>query len=324
MKAAIIGCGSIASRWVRSLLADQRIDIAVLVDPDQQATRALASRYELSPAFATTLDEALALAPVDVVVNLTPPNHHYTVSRAALAQGLHVLAEKPLALNLPDALDLVHLARERGLLLAVMQNRGADPGFLAFVDTVRLGGRPPFVVTADTLITLPEPGFRSGQRLPVTTDLAVHAFDQVRALITAPPTEVTCAETPAGFLAPHSSIAVITVRFADSSLFTYRGGYIVDPFLRTDANGDWRVEGRGFAARWAQDPANSRRRSTAESGPPAYQRCITAMVDALHQPDGSPVLAADNLTSIALLDAALASASSRQPAPVPEVHDVRP
>ncbi|MDY0811635.1 Gfo/Idh/MocA family oxidoreductase [Kitasatospora purpeofusca] len=321
MKAAIIGCGAIASRWVRSLLADGRIEITALVDPDQQAAQVLAARYGLSPAVATTLPEALAQAEADVVVNLTPPELHYPVSRSALTQGLHVLTEKPLALNLPDALDLVHLARERGLLLSVMHNRGADPDFLAFADTVRSGGRPPFAITADTLVTLPGPGFRAGQHLPVTTDLAVHAFDQIRALITAPPTEVTCTETLTGFLATHSSIAAITVHFADGSLFTYRGGYIVDTTLRTDANGDWRVEGRGFAARWAQDP--NRRRNAPEAGPPAYQRCITAMVDALHLDGRLPVPAAGNLASIALLDAALASATSRHPVPVPEVPDAR-
>ncbi|MCX4753480.1 Gfo/Idh/MocA family protein [Kitasatospora purpeofusca] len=322
MKAALIGCGAIAGRWIRSLLADGRIEIAVLVDPDQQAAHALADRYELSPVFATTLDETLTLAPVDVVVNLTPPDHHYSVSRESLAHGLHVLTEKPLALSLPDALDLVHLARERGLLLAVMQNRGTDPGFLAFCATVHLNAEPPFAITTDTLVTLPSPGFRSSQHLPVTTDLAVHALDQVRALITAPPTEVTCTETPTGFLAPHSAIATIIVRFADGSLFTYRGGYIADPLLRTDANGDWRVEAHDFASRWAPDPTSSRK--PAEPGPPAYQRCITAMVDALHQPGTAPVPAVGNLGSIALLDAALRSAASRRPVPVPEVPDVRP
>ncbi|MFJ1797155.1 Gfo/Idh/MocA family protein [Kitasatospora griseola] len=322
MKAAIIGCGAIAGRWVRSLLADGRIEITALVDPDQQAARALATRYGLSPVFATTLTEGLAQATIDVVVNLTPPELHYAVSRSALAQGLHVLTEKPLALSLPDALDLIHLARERGLLLAVMHNRGADPEFLAFADTVRTGGRPPFAVTADTLVALPGPGFRAGQHLPVTTDLAVHAFDQVRALITAPPTEVTCVETATGFLAAHSSIAVITVHFADGSLFTYRGGYIVAPALRTDAGGDWRIEGQDFAARWAPDPHQAR--SAPEAGPPAYQRCITAMVDVLHQDGPLPVPAADNLASIALLDAALASAAHRFSVPVPEVPDARP
>ncbi|MFF3007005.1 Gfo/Idh/MocA family protein [Kitasatospora sp. NPDC057940] len=321
MKAAIIGCGAIASRWVRSLLADGRIEITALIDPDQQAAQALADRYGLSPALATTLPEALAQAEADVVVNLTPPELHYPVTRSALAQGLHVLTEKPLALNLPDALDLVHLAKERGLLLAVMHNRGADPDFLAFADTVRSGGHAPFAVTADTLVTLPGPGFRAGQHLPVTTDLAVHAFDQVRALITAPPTELTCTETATGFLAAHSAIATITVHFADGSLFTYRGGYIVDPALRTDANGDWRVEGRGFATRWAPDP--HRQRNAPEAGPPAYQRGITAMVDALHQDGLLPVPAADNLASIALLDASLASAANRRPVAVPEVPDAR-
>ncbi|WP_329581951.1 Gfo/Idh/MocA family oxidoreductase [Kitasatospora sp. NBC_01250] len=318
MKAALIGCGNIASRWIRSLLADQRLDFAVLVDPDQGAARALADRYALRLAFATTLDEALAIAPVDVVVNLTPPDHHYRISRAALSRGLHVLTEKPLALGLADALDLVHLAQERGLQLAVMQNRGADPGFLAFRDAVHASGTPPFVVTADTLVTLPAAGFRTSQSLLVTADLAVHAFDQIRALITAAPTEVTCTETPVVFLAPHSSIAVITIRFADGSLFTYRGGFIADPSLRTDANGDWRVEGQGFAARWTPEPTGR------SAGPPAYQQCITTMVDALHRAADGPVIAANNLGSIALLDAVLSSATERRPVSVPEVPDVRP
>lgn len=322
MKAAIVGCGSIASRWVRSLLADGRIEITALVDPDRKVARALSARYGLSPAVAATLTGALAEAEVDVVINLTPPELHYAVSHLALSHGLHVLSEKPLTLNLPDALDLVHLARERGLLLTVMRNRGADPDFLAFADSVRSGGRAPFAVAAETLVVLPGPGFRSSQNLPVTTDLAVHAFDQVRALITAPPAEVTCTETATAFLAAHTSIASITVHFADGSLFTYRGGYILDRSLRTDAGGDWRVEGRGFASRWSPHP--DRTRIAPAAGPPAYQRCITAMVDALYEGNSLPLPVADSLVSIALLDAALASATHRCPVPVAEVPDVRP
>lgn len=322
MKAAIIGCGSIASRWVRSLLADGRVEITALIDPDQLAARKLAGRYGLVPVFATTFEDALARADVDVVVNLTPPDLHYIFSRAALNHGLHVLSEKPLTLNLPDAVDLVYLALERGLVLAVMSNRGTDPDFLGFAESVRAGSQSPFAVSAETLVALPGPGFRSSQHLPITTDLAVHAFDQVRALIDASPTEVTCTETPTRFLASHSAIATITVRFADDSLFTYRGGFVVDPSLRTDANGDWRVEGQGFADCWSLDPDRARKAS--DGTPPAYQRCISTMVDAIHQGCPVPVPAASNLRSIALLDSALASAIERRPVLVAEVPDVRP
>lgn len=322
MKAAIIGCGSIASRWIRSLLADGRIEVAALIDPDHRAAKALAAKYHLTPIFATTLGEVLAVhkSSIDVVVNLTPPELHHPISRTALTRGLHVLGEKPLTLNLPDALELDRLARERGLLLAVMQNRGADPDFLEFASTVRAAASSPLAIAADTMVTLPSPGFRVRQHLPVTTDLAVHAFDQVRALVTSPPVEVTCIESSTGFLAAHSSIATATIRFADDSLFTYRGGYIVDSGLRTDANGDWRVQGRDFAARWAPDPGRARAPLAA---PPAYQQCITAMVDSLHNLEGTAALDKGHLISIAMLDAALASAEQRRPARVPQVPDAQ-
>lgn len=320
MKAAVIGCGVIASRWVRSFLADGRIEVAALIDPNRQAAKALAARYDLKPVFATTLAEALALqqSSIDIAVNLTPPGLHHTISRAALTHGLHVLAEKPLTLNLPDALELDRLARERGLLVAVMQNRGMDPDFLEFASTVRAAGCSPLAITADTMVTLPSPGFRARQHLPVTTDLAVHAFDQVRELVTSPPVEVACIESATRFLAAHSSVATLTVRFADDSVFTYRGGYIVDSRLRTDANGDWRVEGHTFAARWAPDPGRPR---VALASPPAYQQCITAMIDSLCNEGGTTAADRGHLVSIAMLDAALASADQRRPVRVPQVPD---
>ncbi|KQV20879.1 MULTISPECIES: Gfo/Idh/MocA family protein [unclassified Kitasatospora] len=320
MKAAVVGCGTIAGRWIRSLAADGRVSVDVLVDPDRAAAEHLAERYDLNAAYAPTLEQALNGHGVDVVVNLTPPQLHLQTCRTALEAGAHVLTEKPLTLRLTDAIALVQLAQRKGLVLAVMQNRGNDPQFLAFRDQVHLLGRPPYLVTADTLVPLHAPGFRQGQQLPVTSDLAVHAFDQVRALITAQPVEVTCVETPVRFLDTHCAATAITVRFADGSLFNYRGAFTASSGLRTDAGGSWRVEGRGFAASWTVGAditiADSSGTHTAERPAqpevPGYQLCIAEMIDTIHRSD-STCPAADNLPSIALLDAAITSAHGRRP-----------
>jgi predicted dehydrogenase len=70
--------------------------------------------------------EALLADPtVEIVVNLTNPDSHFVVSRAALLAGKHVYSEKPLAMEMREAKALVELAEEKGVLLSV-----APCGFL--------------------------------------------------------------------------------------------------------------------------------------------------------------------------------------------------
>ena len=57
------------------------------------------------------IDALLADAPIEVVLNLTPPTVHADVSRAAIAAGKHVYSEKPLATTLEDATAILHDAK---------------------------------------------------------------------------------------------------------------------------------------------------------------------------------------------------------------------
>lgn len=71
---------------------------------------------------------------VDVVVVTTPNDTHVDLACAALAAGKHVVVEKPVALDAPEAEQLVHAAREaagRGLVTSVFQNRRWDGDLLA-------------------------------------------------------------------------------------------------------------------------------------------------------------------------------------------------
>lgn len=310
MRAIVVGCGAIADRWVRVLTADPRVEVVALVDPQLDRAEQLAARRCPQAAPATRLDQARAAHPADLVVNLTPPELHAAVSREALTAGLHVLTEKPLALGLRDAVELADLAYTNRLTLAVMHNRAHDPRFRTFADTVTSAVRGPFAVAADVGVNLRHAGFRRDLRLPVTTDLAVHAFDQAQALIAAEPTEVTASEVALPFLGDHCSLAAITVTFVDGSVLSYRGGY-VGRGLTTTAVGLWRVEGPDFAARWepADEPATSA---------PAYQQCITDMLVTVEaaQSDAVPPCPRLALRSVAMLEAAVDAAQTGQPTAV--------
>lgn len=75
-----------------------------------------ARRHQLR-AYAS-LNELLAEAAVEIVVNLTLPSAHADVTEQCLATGKHVYSEKPLALDSATARRLVMLARRRGVRLS--------------------------------------------------------------------------------------------------------------------------------------------------------------------------------------------------------------
>ncbi|KAK3936619.1 hypothetical protein QBC46DRAFT_321117 [Diplogelasinospora grovesii] len=78
----------------------------------------------------TSVEPMLADSEVDVVILSTPPNTHYTLARDALGAGKHVLVEKPFVPTSKEADELAALAREKGLVLCVYQNRRWDSDFV--------------------------------------------------------------------------------------------------------------------------------------------------------------------------------------------------
>ncbi|MEV4294352.1 Gfo/Idh/MocA family oxidoreductase [Microbispora rosea] len=66
----------------------------------------------------------------DLVVIATPNRTHVPMATEALKAGLPVVVDKPLAGAAAEARDLVRLARDRGLMLTVFQNRRWDGDFL--------------------------------------------------------------------------------------------------------------------------------------------------------------------------------------------------
>lgn len=86
--------------------------------------------------------EALADPAVDLVVIATPNATHAPLAEAALEAGKHVVVDKPFALSLAEARRLASLARQRGRVLSVFQNRRWDADFLglqAMLEAGRIG-----------------------------------------------------------------------------------------------------------------------------------------------------------------------------------------
>jgi predicted dehydrogenase len=96
------------------------------------------------PRFTTEASEITRASDVDLVVVLTSMRSHGPLARAALEAGKHVLVEKPLAVDLDEARELVSLARRSPGILACAPFTVLSPTFSAIARRIRAGeiGRP--------------------------------------------------------------------------------------------------------------------------------------------------------------------------------------
>lgn len=78
----------------------------------------------------TSLDHLVADPEVQVVVLCTTPPTHFAFTKQALEAGKHVFVEKPFVPTSAEADQLANLAKEKGLLLCVYQNRRWDADFV--------------------------------------------------------------------------------------------------------------------------------------------------------------------------------------------------
>ncbi|HUY33550.1 MAG TPA: Gfo/Idh/MocA family oxidoreductase [Pirellulales bacterium] len=69
----------------------------------------------------------LLAAGVNFVCVATPDDRHFSVAKAALSAGKHVLVEKPSVLSLAELDELDRLARQRGVLAKVVYHKLLDP-----------------------------------------------------------------------------------------------------------------------------------------------------------------------------------------------------
>lgn len=113
---AFVGCGYAADFYGATMSNYPHLEVIGAFDVEKE--RATSFMEECGGRVFNDYREVLADPDVDIVVNLTPVTEHYSVTREALLAGKHVYSEKPLASTLPQATELVQLARERKLLLS--------------------------------------------------------------------------------------------------------------------------------------------------------------------------------------------------------------
>ena len=116
MNIAIIGCGYVIDHYLKTLKDHPVLDLVGVTDLNLNRAQAVARQYKTK--VYQSNETLLADPTVELVVNLTSVESHYSVNKACLLAGKHVYSEKPLTVDVEQAEELVKLAERAGLMLS--------------------------------------------------------------------------------------------------------------------------------------------------------------------------------------------------------------
>ena len=204
VKVAVLGTGSLGQHHARiyaELAAAGQVELTGIYDAHAETARKIADKHKLR-VFSSIAEAAAASDALNIV---TPTSTHFEIARQLLAQGKHVLVEKPMTDDTTQAAELVTLATEKNCVLQVGHVERFNPVFTYLVSAA------------------PEPRFIETHRLSpyparstdigVVLDLMIHDLDIVLAFVKSPVTSVDAVGIPV--LSKSEDIANARLRFAN-------------------------------------------------------------------------------------------------------------
>src|SRR5581483_2697065 len=151
------------------------------------------------PQVYNTYQELLADSSIEVVDIAVPPDLQLAVVREAVRHRGHIkgiLAQKPLAMNLLEAREIVHLCKEAGITLAVNHNMRYDQSIRALKTLLNRGylGEPVLATIEMRAIPHWQPWLKAYDRLTLL-NMSIHHLDTFRFLFGDPDSVYLSART---------------------------------------------------------------------------------------------------------------------------------
>ena len=115
----LLGAGRWGSHLLRNFLAHPHIRLRAVVDASEARLQSLAHELDDSVQLLSDWRTAMALEGLDGCAIATPAATHYDLIETALKNELHVLAEKPLTLDVTSSQALCNLAQQQNKQLVI-------------------------------------------------------------------------------------------------------------------------------------------------------------------------------------------------------------
>ena len=323
MRWGIVGASTIARQWVIPAIRAAGGEALTLFSSDAERASSYAAANGI-PRPAASL--AAALEGVDAVYISTTNELHKPQTLAAASAGKHVLCEKPLAMTLADAREMVAACAAAGVTMGTNHHLRNAATHRAMREAIAAGriGRPLF---ARVFHAVHLPPHLQGWRINkpeagagVVADITVHDADTLRFVLDDEPVEVTAMAQEAGMGAPGIEDGVMgAIRFSSGLLAQFH-----DAFTCAHAGTGFEVHGTEGSLVGAncmtQRPVGTvvLRRADGEEqlqldGDNLYERAIRQFHAAMLGQGGPAASGEDGIKSMALAFAALESARRGRP-----------
>jgi predicted dehydrogenase len=137
LRVGAIGAGGFGLFALQQFLQTPGVRLVAIAGTHREAALAMAKRFGVDDV--GDADLLLANPEIDLVYIATPPFLHFPQARAALLAGKHVICEKPLAMSVAQADELLEIAREKDLLCIANLMQRYNPLYDAALGLVESG-----------------------------------------------------------------------------------------------------------------------------------------------------------------------------------------
>ncbi len=199
----LIGASTIAREWVIGAIRTSGGEAVSVMSSSAERGAAYAEENGIAKVV-TSVDELVGDPDIDAVYISTTNDLHHDQALAAIRAGKHVLCEKPLAMNLNDACEMVLMACEAGVVIGTNHHLRNAASHRAMRDAIAAGriGRP---IAARVFHAVYLPPHLQGWRLDrpdagggVILDITVHDADTLRFVLDDDPIEAVAISHSAG------------------------------------------------------------------------------------------------------------------------------
>ena len=314
MRWALVGASTIAAEHMLGALRGAGQDVAVVQSTTARRAAEFAEAHGISGA-STDLDGLFADPSIGAVYISSTNEKHHGQALAAIAAGKHVLCEKPLAMTVAQAAEMVAAANARGVVFATnhhLRCSGSHRTVRSLVNSGRIGR----VLSLRLFHAVHLPGHLHGWRIDsaaagggVIPDITVHDADVARFILGEDPVSVVAKMTSSG-MGQSVEDSVMSVWTMPSGAMVMAHESFTHPFAGSglEVHG---TEGSIFAAGvMTQQPVGEVTLVTAEGRQviayPTHNLYAQAVADFLSAVEGRGQVAADGHDGIASLAVALA------------------
>lgn len=177
----VVGAGIYGHYHINTYTTDNNVNKVVFCDTNEERLQATEKEYNIKGY--PSVKEMIKNEELDAVSIATPDPYHYEPMKDAILGGIkNILVEKPLATTVEEAEELVKLAKDNNVRVAVDFHKRWDPAYLAIKKDIE-NNKDKIVrgyMALDDIIDVPLKWFNWTEKSSPAWFLGVHCYDLIR------------------------------------------------------------------------------------------------------------------------------------------------